>query len=419
MKFIHAADLHIDSPLRGLADYEGAPVDRIRSATRDSFDNLVTLAIDERVDFVIIAGDLFDGKWPDISTGLWTIRQFQRLQRVDIDVYMIRGNHDAASEVLHRLRWPANVHDFSVDRPETKLIEPLNVAIHGQGFAQREVYSDLAAGYPDAVPGMFNIGVLHTSLTGDPHHDPYAPTTPDVLVLRGYDYWALGHVHQRRTVREEPFIAFPGNTQGRHIHEQGAKGCLVVSVDGKSDPVVAFRATDVMRWFAAQVEPGTGDSLDDLYAQVHAKLQEVHQVADGRFAAVRITVCGATTSHHRLVSRSGREEAIAEVRSIAGEFEDAIWIEKIRIATSAPIDLDQLRHGSQVMRGLLDNIDGLHSTDDDELRDLTAHFQPLLARASLELQQADIALDAPENLRRWLRQAEGILVSMLWEEDES
>ena len=198
-KFIHAADTHIDSRLLGLAAYEGAPVDRLRGASREAFANLVTLAIKEKVAFVIIAGDLFDGQWEDMRTGLWTAGQFRRLARENISVYLIRGNHDAASKVRARIDWPKNeqgaqiVHEFSVRKAETFQLADLGVALHGRGFAHQEAPDDLAKDYPDPVDGAFNIGVLHTSLSGDANHDTYAPTSEQVLVNKGYDYWALTH----------------------------------------------------------------------------------------------------------------------------------------------------------------------------------------------------------------------------------
>jgi DNA repair exonuclease SbcCD nuclease subunit len=168
VKFIHAADLHIDSPLKGLESYEGAPLARLQGATRVGFQHLVCLAQEQAVDFVIIAGDLFDGKWQDMHTGLWTAAQFRELERAGIRVFLLQGNHDAASRVPHAITWPSNVHVFSVERPETVILDELRVAVHGQGFAREKITSDLASGYPDAVPHHFNIGVQHTSTTRTP-----------------------------------------------------------------------------------------------------------------------------------------------------------------------------------------------------------------------------------------------------------
>src|SRR3974390_1395346 len=134
--FLHAADIHLDSPLNGLERYENAPVDRIRGATRRAFTRLIDLAIDKRVDFVLLAGDLYDGDWRDYNTGLFLARELRRLRDCHIPVFLIAGNHDAANKMTRSLRLPDNVRFFSQDRPETVALDALDVAIHGQSFAK-------------------------------------------------------------------------------------------------------------------------------------------------------------------------------------------------------------------------------------------------------------------------------------------
>src|SRR5690554_5608822 len=203
-RFIHAADIHLDSALHGLERYEGAPVEEIRSATRRAFDNLVELAIDEQVAFVLLAGDLYDGDWKDYNTGLYFSERMGRLREAGIRVFMIAGNHDAASQITKHLRLPDNVKAFSTHSPETAFVEELSVAIHGQGFVSRAVTDDLSQAYPPGDAQLFNIGLLHTCLDGKPGHEPYAPCTVSGLRSKGYQYWALGHVHKREEVSREP-----------------------------------------------------------------------------------------------------------------------------------------------------------------------------------------------------------------------
>ncbi|MBM82862.1 MAG: DNA repair exonuclease [Planctomycetaceae bacterium] len=415
LRFLHCADLHIDSPLRGLEAYEGAPVERLRSATRESFENLITLAVRERVAFVVIAGDLFDGKWQDIQTGLWTAAQFRRLEREEIPVYLLRGNHDAASEVRQRVRWPDNVREFSVEQPETIIDAKTGFALHGQGFTTREVLEDLAANYPDPVPDTLNIGVLHTSLTGDPNHDSYAATTEDVLKLRGYDYWALGHVHNRRTVHDDPTIIFPGNTQGRHIHERGAKGCVLVSVSDGHISRVDFEATDTLRWHQAIVEMVLDDQIEQLYVSVSNKLHQCREESDGRFAAVRLWIRGACRCHSDLMTQSIREEVVTEIRNMANSISD-VWVEKIKFDTSAPVDVEALRSGNDLMGDLLALIDEFAAGDNEQLLELSEHLKPLQDKAQGDLLQAGIDLSDPETIRRWLGDSERLLVGMIRDE---
>jgi DNA repair protein SbcD/Mre11 len=420
-RFIHAADIHIDSPLRGLESYPGAPTERIRNATREAFENLVQLAIDEAVAFVIIAGDLFDGQWKDMNTGIWAAGQFRRLERSSIPVCLIRGNHDAESKVRTGIRWPANVHEFSVRKPETLTAQQLGlpdsiaVAVHGQGFAKPDIQEDLAAGYPDAVPGCFNIGVLHTSLTGDPAHDRYAATTVEVLRNRGYDYWALGHIHIRSEppLSEAPFVAFSGNTQGRHIRETGAKGCLLVTVEDGSLASTEFRETDTLRWHRAAVTLDTGDGLSELFEKTRDALQTCLDTSDGRFAAIRVEVSGACAAHRELAQPGIQNEVVSQIRDIANDWVDEIWIEKVKLNTSAPINVKQLRQGNDLLGELLRDVESF-STNQEQLAELVAEsLAALSTKAESELLAAGISLAEPEQLQSWLQQAEGLLLARL------
>ena len=164
--FLHAADIHLDSPLKGLERYESAPVESIRSATRRAFVRLIDLALERRVDFVLIAGDLYDGDWRDYNTGLFLTGQLGRLSEARVPVVLIAGNHDAANKMTRALRLPEGVHLLASDRPETVALRDLDVLVHGQSFATQMVTEDLAAGYPAADRGAINIGLLHTCLGG-------------------------------------------------------------------------------------------------------------------------------------------------------------------------------------------------------------------------------------------------------------
>lgn len=336
-------------------------MDAIRQATRRAVENLVRLAIDERVAFVLIAGDVYDGDWPDYNTGLFFARQMAKLRDAGIDVYLISGNHDAESRITKALSLPDNVAMFPTDKPRTVVHDGTCVAIHGQGFARQAVTENLSLGYPSADKGCFNIGLLHTAAGGYEGHQPYAPCTVDDLRNRGYDYWALGHIHLRETLCEDgSFIGFSGNTQGRHIRETGPKGCLLVTVDG-GPPQSEFRPLDVFRWARCETDAAGCSTPEDVLDAVAADLRTVAAEADGRPVAVRVEVAGRCDAHDDLIRSGGREGErwIAEVRSAAmRDYGERIWIEKVCLRTTpggqaeiADGPLSELRQHLAAVRG--------------------------------------------------------------------
>src|SRR4051812_42467788 len=233
-RFLHCADLHLDSPLRGLEGDPDAPVAKIRGATREAFTNLIDFALSQRLDFVVAAGDLYDGDWQDWRTGQFLIGQIARLTNAGIPFVAIRGNHDAESVITRRLRMPEGARLLDHRRPETFRLPNVPVSIHGQSFATKAVIENLARAYPPPDADRFNIGLLHSSVGERELHDTYASCAIEQLRDHGYHYWALGHIHKREVLHEDPWIVFPGNLQGRKITETGPKGATVVTVtDGR------------------------------------------------------------------------------------------------------------------------------------------------------------------------------------------
>lgn len=333
-RFIHAADLHLGSPFRGLALKEPDVARRFAEASRAAFSDLVTGAIDEAVDFMVIAGDVYDGDWRDNSIGLYFNRELGRLERAGIEVFLLRGNHDAESVVTRSVTLPQSVRQFSTGAPETFRIERLQVALHGQGFAERSVTDNLVIKYPDPVAGWFNIGVLHTALTGRPPHDSYAPCSKGHLGARGYEYWALGHVHEFELVGTEPYIVFPGNLQGRSIREQGAKGAVLVSVADNAVVDLERLIVDRARWVEVRLEAHDFDSEGAVLRAAEEALQPLRADAEDRLIALRFTLAGETPLHRQLVAR--REQLADEVQAAAHRVHGDIWLEKLDIRTRTP-----------------------------------------------------------------------------------
>ena len=354
--FLHAADIHLDSPLRGLSKYDGVPADEVRTATRAALDGLVNAAIERAVDFVVIAGDLYDGDHRDVGAGLAVAAAMGRLGRAGIPVYLLAGNHDAESVITKTLPPMANVHTFDTRKPRTHVIEKLGVALHGQSFARREVFDNLARAYPDAMPGLFNIGLLHTSLSGHAEHESYAPCTPAELAAKSYGYWALGHVHEFRIVSQDPYIVFPGNTQGRNIREHGEKGAVLIEVEDDQVQRPTFIPLDVVRWATVTVDVSGVDDMAGVQARLRQALQvAVDEKAGGRPLMARIEVRGATVLHGALQewAASGRDE----VRFLAAEASRTLWVEKIRVLTTPPASPASALDAADDLASLLDDPD--------------------------------------------------------------
>ncbi len=355
-RFIHTADVHLDSPLEGLESYEGAPVETLRGATRRALQNLVRLALDEDVDFVVIAGDLYDGDWKDFSTGLFFTREMNRLSEAGIDVILIAGNHDAASVLTRRLSLPPRVRLLSSREAETALLADLPVAVHGRGFPSRAVPENFVPDYPERIPDCFNMGLLHTSLNGLPGHDRYAPCSVSDLIRKDYHYWALGHVHQRQIVHQNPWIVYPGNLQGRHVRECGPRGCQLVTVDELLRVVqTEFCALDVVRWALVDVDLTEAAHEDDLLLRTVDAIRAAVRDADGRLLAARITFTGATSLHGRLKRELPRlrAECISQGHQTAG---DNLWIEDVIVRTVPLHDLAELSERDDLTRIVIESL---------------------------------------------------------------
>lgn len=324
MLVVHAADIHLDSPLRGLSRIGDDYAQELRRSTRRALENLVALTIDRQADLLVIAGDLYDGSWHDFGTGQFFIEQMVKLKEAKIPVVIASGNHDAASQITRCLTLPPGIHLLATDKPESVVFDDLGAVVHGQGYAIRDVQDNLAAAYPDRVPELVNVGVLHTAATGSPEHDTYAPCSVTDLQALRYDYLALGHIHQRGPVVEGEFPAhFSGNIQGRNPRETGAKGALLVDLDAGTPAQVSFEALDVARWARIEIDADGVTGRDELAEATRARMREAVRDAQGRTVIVRVDITGMT--------------------KLAGQLGDDDWLqaEMTAIATDAGAVLDK------------------------------------------------------------------------------
>ena len=389
--FIHAADIHLDSPLRGLESHEDAPVDEIRGATRRAFVNLIELAIEEAVEFILIAGDLYDGDWKDYNTGLFFTRQMGRLEKAGIKAFIVSGNHDGASRITRNLPLPENVVHFSAAKPESVRLDELDVVIHAQSYASGTITENLAANYPSLISCSFNIGILHTALTGRPGHENYAPCSIDDLTSRGYDYWALGHVHKQEVVCKDPMIVFPGNIQGRHIKESGPKGAVLVRVEDGYISDIEYRDLDVVRWVLCPVDVTTCETEEAVYEQVRKVMDKELNHGHSRPLAMRLVLTGNCPLHTELHNRFLHwTEAFRGIAAAIGE----IWLEKVQLSTQRQIGLDEIVGTDTPFSELLHTIDSLDFKE-VRLTELLPELARLKSKLPPELLHEDCILEGP------------------------
>jgi len=330
--FIHAADLHIDSPLAGLRAKNESIARSFADAGRKAVQALIDETIASKAAFLIIAGDIFDGDWKDVTTGLFFIGAISALHRAGIPVFIVKGNHDAENLMSRDLPYPGSVTVFPT-RASTVVLEEHRVALHGRSFPDR-LTADFVATYPARREGWLNIGVLHTSLDGSRGHQGYAPCSLDDLKRFGYDYWALGHVHAAEIVSRDPWIVFPGNLQGRSVRETGPKGAMRVTVEDGRIVDVSPLTLDSARWAHLTIDlAGCADEAQIL-PRITSELSDVHAQSKGRALAVRVTLTGTTTLHSHLIAR--REVLQDELRASALHLADDCWVEQLKIRTTLP-----------------------------------------------------------------------------------
>ena len=408
VKILHAADIHLDSPLRGLEGHEGGQVEDIRGATRRAFDNLVELAMEEKVDLLLLAGDLYDGDWKDYNTGLYFASRMGRLYRAGVRVCMVSGNHDAANRITRAMPLPGNVSLFSSRSAETVCYDDLGLAIHGRSYPARAVAENLAASYPAAVEGFCNIGLLHTSLAGRPGHEPYAPCSVDDLCGKGYQYWALGHVHCREVVSREPWIVFPGNLQGRHVREEGDKGATLVRIEENVVTEVQHRALDVVRWKSCQVDLGTCQAVEEVYDAVRQAMSDSLAQAEGRVLALRLALTGASAVHPFLHGRSF--QLVEELRGLAAALGE-VWLEEVRLETTPQAAARLGEGGDTPLAGLLRTLEEVVAGGD--VAGLAPELSLLRGRMPAELADAASFVGDEGAERRLLSEVRELLLARL------
>jgi DNA repair exonuclease SbcCD nuclease subunit len=420
--FVHAADLHLDSPFKGLSRLPKTVRERLRESTFASFRNMVRAARDAKADFMVLAGDLYDAADRSLRAQLRLLRMFEELEADGIAVYVVHGNHDPESGSRAQLDWPANVHVFGSSAVETV---PAYLAdgrlaayIYGISYPTASVSDNLAARFVRKEGAPFHLALLHANVDGDPAHDDYAPCRLQELVSSGFDYWALGHVHHRRLLHEYPHVAYPGNIQGRSMRETGPKGASIVRVSESGDVRIEFRDTADVLWLESAVSIEGLEREQQLKDRLRQAAEDARAEAGGRPVILRIWLEGRGGLHRALMREDAAEGWLEELREWIGspdDRDDWVWVDSIAVRTAAAGDAwryadDDGFIGELVRRGL--QAAG-HPEQSREL--IRVALEGLRAQPRIrawmdslgDAERSDLILRALETAVAWLREEEG------------
>ncbi|MGP1910568.1 metallophosphoesterase family protein [Metabacillus sp. JX24] len=362
IRFIHAADLHVDSPFLGMQQLAGPIFERLKESTFAALDRLTVLAIDEKVDFMLIAGDLYDGEDRSLKAQLRLKKAFEKLDENGIPVYVIHGNHDHLSGKWLDLSWPANVHVFSEKQAECKVFEKNGTIVHlyGRSYPERAVYENMTAAFEKQKGADFHIGLLHGSVSGNTEHDAYAPFTAGDLLQKEFDYWALGHIHKRMSLREQdPPILYSGNVQGRNRKETGEKGCYLVSMT-EAETSYSFVQLHDVRWEELQLS--ADGSFQDMLNRLHQGLDDMRSSREPVVVTVRLT--GTTDFYHALKEEPVLSDMLEQWNEEESDRENFVWISSVINETMPISSADTLQLDSHFLKDLTEMIREFDQFDD-------------------------------------------------------
>lgn len=409
-RFIHTADLHLDSPFRGISGRAPESVfRRLRDSTLTAFDRVVRLCIDESVDFICIAGDVFDLAERSLRAQTHFQKRLIELDQVGVQVYVIHGNHDPADGEIMPLQWPDNVHFFSSAQVESVpfMRDGREVArIYGRSYPTAKFTERIVQHYRRDQGVPFAIGLLHTNLGGDPSHDNYAPCSKNELLARDFDYWALGHIHQAAVIQEgEPWIVYAGNTQGRSVKESGAKGCYLVDVKDDKVTSLTFHETDDVRWHDIELDMTGTEEVQHVLDRIQESLEDIVTASAGRASVVRLHLTGMTVVHDALKPVDHVMELLAPYLDEWLLREDWLFVESLRIRTRPLISRETLLEGEGFLADYIRLVEEVGAQPDqltalkkDVLSDVFSHRQARKHLQQLTDEQVRELLDEAADL---------------------
>ncbi|KHE91123.1 MAG: putative metallophosphoesterase YhaO [Candidatus Scalindua brodae] len=305
IKFIHCADLHLDSPFQGLTTKEPSLADRFKHATNDAFVKIIDLCLSEKVDFLTIAGDTFDGADRSLHAQILLRDQLERLYKAGIPVIIAAGNHDPLCDWLTEIKYPENVHLLGSDKVDKVTIEKngkVITTIFGISYSVREVTENLSLKFLAEAKDTVSIGMLHANVGSKKEHAVYSPCTINDLKAANMDIWLLGHIHTPEVLCDNPLILYPGNIQGRHINEDGPRGCYIIKIDSSRKISYEFKSVQNILWKQEEINVKnilTSIELTDLLSD---KCEEglSKLINDEKGIVIRWKLTGSSPLYHEL-----------------------------------------------------------------------------------------------------------------------
>lgn len=400
-RFLHASDLHLGAAFEGVRLISPDAAEALHQATYRALERIVRLAIERDASFVVLAGDLCNRADGNLRAELALRRAAQSLHEAGIRTFVVYGNHDFLDPGRPDLDWPPSTRVFLAEETEPVVVELKSgptVVVHGLSYSRREESANLAQRFPEPPGGAFSVAVLHTACGAIEGHARYAPCSLQDLVGRGYDYWALGHVHRHSILRESaPTIVYSGNPQGLNPNETGPRGCCLVSVDGSRNVGVEFCETDAVRWFALEVSIEGLSREQELLDRLDASLAEVSaSLSDDRAGIARIRLTGRGPLH-RFLRDPARAEHLREVllEKVAG-LPSPLWTESVVDRTRPEVDLGE-RERAEDFLGQFLRIAGEISADPETLASAWRKVQEAMSASHLAaLRRTGLALDSME-----------------------
>ena len=417
--FIHTADLHLDSPFIGIYEINEELRESLVNATFEAYDTIIDLCIEKEVDFLLIAGDVYDSANKSLYAQLKFIKGLDRLSNAGIQTIIAHGNHDPLNGWSATLNWPEDVHIMSgdtIDSIQLEKDETHVVTIFGTSYPEQHIWTNLAQKFPKRENNeVFTIGLLHCMVGSSTEHDPYAACTMQDLKDLDYDYWALGHIHVPSVINEtDPVVVYSGNPQGRHIKEAGSRGCYLVTVDTKNEISKEFIETDTIRWYVEDISIEGIESEEDLILQIRECIDTILYGADGRSVICRFILTGRGPLHRTLTKEGITDDILQYLREEENLGSQFVWVERLVNNTSMPIERSILLERKNFVGDIVRIVDDI-CQDEESLESLKTSLGPLFESAKGRKVIKDID---KEELMGLVHRAEGLLLDNIMSDVE-